>query len=876
MKKGVQLLVAILFCLGAAKAATHLVTTASIDNLNWPIVSGSFAEAVYNSQNTGDTIIFDFASIGGAPIQVDGAFFYTAIGGFVIDGLRGKPNGVDKIKIQTAAAPGVNQGLFYIGNANTTIIGLDFMSVNGNGLWITSSNTIIDSCLIHNMNYHGVTVTASASNTTIKNSLIYDNNQTPLGSADHDNAGIYSLSDVVIDSCFVYGNSSNGILIKSSAANGSKVTNTVIGKSESGVDSGNDWNGVFVWAANNVTVENCIVVNNGKNPAGDNGRVSGICFQESSNGVINGNYCGTDPLKSNAGNAFEGITVRGVYAGSANISSTSINNNIICYNGFHNNDGGGLGLRYDVSGSTITSNYLGFHADSTDGGNYDYGLSLEWRSANNIVDDNLIGNSKATYGSKKGCGVWLVSSGTSNNRLTNNYIQDNSGPGVLIQGGGSGSSKGNIVGTQNNGNTISGNLHGVLVTGSGVNNHTIRYNSFSCNANGGISLQSSGNDNYGNASVATFPKSILVNSNEKRANYVSGLAPSANASVDIYVSDSNCPADCDSDVNQGFTYVATVTASSTAEPNGLYLWEYDITASPVTQDNVVVLATESGTAGQVNTSEFSVCAVFCNTPDNSNIAVNDADICVGETAELSVSPTGLGVGEDYSYTWFRNDLDQDSIVSYLINDNSFSTDIPGTYYVQISSQIDSAVCNDTSDAQIITLNEIPVVTLESDTDTICELKGTQLELRASVEPSLTGNLEWKPNGELNVNSIIIDKAGSYIATFTSNAGCKGSDTLKVVNYCIPPDPEVPNVVTDQSPWKPIGEIQNDQFVSSEFVVYDRWGLKMYSSDEVLPEWKGKKDNGNSCPAGVYYWIWKYKDISGEEYTYNGFLQLLIP
>lgn len=881
--------VLILFCL-QSYAGSRTVTTTTLDNMWWPGIPGSLQYEIFNA-TSGDTILFDYGSLGTSPVfNVDNRFYDTELGpnsgGFVvIDALRNKPIGTDKPKITVTGTPG-SGGALYLARANTSIIGIEVEDVDGNGIRVTASNVTIDSCVVHGSTNAGINVGNLASNIIIKNSIVYENNQTVGVNVEH--AGIYVLdaTSVVVDSCYVYSNNGNGVFFDNGADN-SILSNSIIGRDEAGNELGNDWNGLFVRGADNTLMNNNIVVNNGKNPPSSGvdrySLVSGVRLQDTDGSDVVDNYFGTDPAKTSAGNAFEGITLN------TNVSNSEILRNVVCYNGFDlaAAAGGGIGLRrvspsVVVSNCIIKSNFVGAHPDLTEGANNDYGISLEWGTNNievggtTIAEGNVIANSSNNPSVGKGCGVWIVSSGTTDNVLQNNIITGNEGAGVLISGGSSGAASGNIIGTSGNGNTISGNQYGVRVQDSGVNDNTIRYNSFSCNTNGGISLQSSGNDNYGNASVAALPKSILFNSNEKRANYVSGLAPSANASVDIYVSDSNCPADCDSDVNQGFTYVATVTASSTAEPNGLYLWEYDITASPVTQDNVVVLATESGTAGQVNTSEFSVCAVFCNTPENSNIAVNDADICVGETAELSVSPTGLGVGEDYSYTWFRNDLDQDSIVSYLINDNSFSTDIPGTYYVQISSQIDSAVCNDTSDAQIITLNEIPVVTLESDTDTICELKGTQLELRASVEPSLTGNLEWKPNGELNVNSIIIDKAGSYIATFTSNAGCKGSDTLKVVNYCIPPDPEVPNVVTDQSPWKPIGEIQNDQFVSSEFVVYDRWGLKMYSSDEVLPEWKGKKDNGNSCPAGVYYWIWKYKDISGEEYTYNGFLQLLIP
>ena len=50
---------------------------------------------------------------------------------------------------------------------------------------------------------------------------------------------------------------------------------------------------------------------------------------------------------------------------------------------------------------------------------------------------------------------------------------------------------------------------------------------------------------------------------------------------------------------------------------------------------------------------------------------------------------------------------------------------------------------------------------------------------------------------------------------------------------------------------------------------------MYASENILPIWDGKSQvNGKDCPAGVYYWILKYKTIHGEEKATNGFTHLM--
>ncbi len=1009
--------VLMLFCLQSF-AASRTVTTTTLDNMWWPVIPGSLQYEIYNA-TSGDTILFDYGSIGLAPVfNVDNRFFNTetgpsAAGSYVvIDALRGKPVGAAKPKITVTGTPGTG-GAFYLARNNTSVIGLEFENVNGNGIYVTGDNITIDSCIVHGSVNAGIHVAATSSNTLIKNSIIYGNQDKALTTVF--TAAIEVFGQAIVDSSYVYGNNGHGILIQNPGSANSEVTNSFLGRSETGVDDGNDWNGIYAINTSNISTQNNIVVSNGAGPywgLTPNDKITGIRYEGTDGGVIDNNYVGTDALKSVSGNDYDGITIFD------EVENLSITNNVVANNGFGSNGaGGGIAIRFDgATNINVQSNFIGVHRDSTAAGNNDYGVSVEAGNTNTI-DGNVIGYSS---NSGQGKGVWISFGGTSA-EVYDNLIIGNLKAGVEIQSGAGNS----IIGASTRGNFITGNGVGVLVNGSTTDNNTIRYNSFACNVTQGISLQSSGNDNYGNASVGSFSRSVIVNATESRPNFISGYAPSANAVVDIYVSDATCAADCESIARQGFTYVATVSASASSSGPGLYFWEYDYVAggSLVTPSEVVVLATELGAAGSVNTSEFSICADFCNTPENSTLTADDVDLCEGETVLLTANADGLAADEGYEYNWYLDSIIVDSLINTEIDENTFSVSTSGTYYVTISSELDAAACSDTTTALVIVVNALPELTIpvdeftictgdtadvtvvatvgtgnpleynwtpdrgdvdafsattggtysvvvsdavtgcsesgsvevienslpviaisapffcqddstlvdagiadmdyawtpggsteqsfyvtDEDTfyvtvtdpatgcesrdsvfadqspdpkpvvtiaefDTICKLRGDEVEVTSTVVTGTEGEYSWS-SGETS-SSILASDTIQYVLTYTDSFNCSGRDTITIANECIAPEPNIPNVITVNNPWTPFGEIEPSQLLESDFVVYNRWGVKIFTTPEMLPVWRGTKEDGTECSAGVYYFIWNYKDITDKSYTYNGFIQLVM-
>lgn len=772
---------ALLFLFSTTLSAIDRVVSLPASGSPWnPTVVGSFAKALDDAAN-GDTIIFDYTLLGASPtIIMDPAFANaTAFSGVVIDALRGLPNGSDLIKFtMSGGQPNVNNGMLQVGS-NVELIGIDISNSSGNAIYITGSNVVIDSCLFSGNQHQGIRITNLANNVTIKNSVIANNNLAGLTTPE--NAGIFSNgSNTVIDSCYIYGNGGSGVLISEASAANAIIRNSVIGRDRDGNEIGNAWNGIFVWGANGVLIENNIVVNNGKlttNPS----LVSGIRVQAATSGTIVNNFVGTDEAKANAGNGFDGVTLH------TNASNIDVENNVICYNGFDNalnQAGGGLALRNIVSNINIRANYIGAHRDSTDGGNNDYGISIEGNANNTIggatsADGNVIGFSKRDPSQGVGLGLWIVLAGANNNEVYNNLILQNAGAGIFIDRG----ANNNIVGAQNQGNVFQGNNYGVLV-GENSTRNTLRFNAFSCNTTEGISLQNGGNNDYGNTPFVPASKSVIVNTAEKRTDFISGYVSSANAFVDIYAPDNVCPLACDNNASQGLQMITTVNAAASPSSNGLYFWEYDFVSAgnQVNKDNVVVLATENGSPGATNTSEFSVCANLCNKPENAVINADDLEICNGETTILTVNSTGKPNDEDYSYTWYSPSIDPANIVAYNVNDSVLTVNSGGVYVALISSQLDSVSCSDTSTFSTVVLNDLPNVSLTSSANQFCD--EDSITLNAGL-PTGDFNFNWLPNIG-TTNEVVVNSGGSYKVIVTNNStGCIDSNTVSVTRNDLP-------------------------------------------------------------------------------------------
>lgn len=81
---------------------------------------------------------------------------------------------------------------------------------------------------------------------------------------------------------------------------------------------------------------------------------------------------------------------------------------------------------------------------------------------------------------------------------------------------------------------------------------------------------------------------------------------------------------------------------------------------------------------------------------------------------------------------------------------------------------------------------------------------------------------------------------------------------------------------------PNGDGQNDVFdidikgeTEYDLVIFNRWGTKVFESKNSGLDWNGKNFNdGAECPAGTYYYVFKYGLRTGKQETLNGSITLI--
>jgi gliding motility-associated-like protein len=110
---------------------------------------------------------------------------------------------------------------------------------------------------------------------------------------------------------------------------------------------------------------------------------------------------------------------------------------------------------------------------------------------------------------------------------------------------------------------------------------------------------------------------------------------------------------------------------------------------------------------------------------------------------------------------------------------------------------------------------------------------------------------------------------------TSDKGCVDTTYRKVIirgEFAV----YIPNAFT------PNKDEVNDMFMplgigvkEFEVFIYDRWGIKIYSSTDLKKGWDGYKQNGEiECPMDVYVYLIRIKDFKGKYHEYSGHVNLV--
>lgn len=244
------------------------------------------------------------------------------------------------------------------------------------------------------------------------------------------------------------------------------------------------------------------------------------------------------------------------------------------------------------------------------------------------------------------------------------------------------------------------------------------------------------------------------------------------------------------------------------------------------------------------------------------------DGCAGtDTMVLQVAPlpvVALGP-DDCSITAVTLDAGNPGLLynwSTGANTQTINITQSGNYSVTVTSPL-STDCFGTDD---IKMQIIPDPVFDMQDAEFCSHEKHVMPGLVNPHPEFV--LSWSPGG-LNFVPIVLHdmKPGQYVYTLDVE-GCQhysASANITVLDCQL----TVPNVIT------PNGDGANDKFIienlehylNSVMVIYDRWGKKVYESNNYGHEWW----DGSKNADGVYYYILHVTD--GVEQEYHGSVTL---
>lgn len=278
-------------------------------------------------------------------------------------------------------------------------------------------------------------------------------------------------------------------------------------------------------------------------------------------------------------------------------------------------------------------------------------------------------------------------------------------------------------------------------------------------------------------------------------------------------------------------------------------------------------------------------------PQDYSVTITDSNNCPADTAFEITQPPPLETAAGSSPQGCFLNCDGSASVSasggtpvysYLWSNNSISAVAeglcPGTYFITVT---DANGCVKMDTATVDSSVFIPqAISLSADTTTIYE--GESTVLHALFDTS--ANYQWSPVvGLSNIN--VPDPAASpsvtttYVFTVSSPSDplCSYSDSITIFvveQICGEPDIFVSNAFT------PNNDNHNDRvFVRGNyirkmhFVIYDRWGEKMFETENQGEGWDGTY-NGMKCDPAVFVYYLTVTCIDEQEFFKKGNITLI--
>ncbi len=249
------------------------------------------------------------------------------------------------------------------------------------------------------------------------------------------------------------------------------------------------------------------------------------------------------------------------------------------------------------------------------------------------------------------------------------------------------------------------------------------------------------------------------------------------------------------------------------------------------------------------------------------IAPKDTFMCLGDRVLLDLTAVDVSVN-DTTYEWTPAQYLDDNRIEDPTAFPPFS--MPFTVIVR------SPLCFRDSQTVFVRVDPLPEIELYQ--DTVIAI-GTELDLAALSNDAVV--YEWTPNAPLSCYDCATPTLSAVYSqwiyvTVTNDFGCKATDSAYVkVLPCTPDFVFVPTAFT------PNGDGLNDILYArgkalveiKTFIVSNRWGNVMYSSNNIKEGWDGTF-RGQLAPTDAYVWYVKGLCTNGEEVEKKGTITLI--
>ncbi len=269
-----------------------------------------------------------------------------------------------------------------------------------------------------------------------------------------------------------------------------------------------------------------------------------------------------------------------------------------------------------------------------------------------------------------------------------------------------------------------------------------------------------------------------------------------------------------------------------------------------------------------------------NIEDNTGCAISgEIEIKSSDTLYLSlestlnnclsgcsaqITSTATGGNPPYSYAWSNGESTKD--IHDVCN---------GYYFLEITDQNN---CKVSANTEVTNINIFE--NFEAWADDYNVYDGATVNLFATDIEGL--KYQWTPSSNLSSPSSSSTSATVYETTdfnvfATDNKGCSKDAVVHIevefVN-CGEPNIFVPNAFTPNGDGvNDVVKVTGDYIASVDFAIYDRWGEKVFSTNNSDEAWDGTF-RGKICQSGVYFYKLQVKCEGGKTFVKGGDITLI--